>query len=273
MTSSYLLTGPSASFIDLFKGFPARGCESGSNDTDTVGGSKISADWPGFVRKYTEQAIPGTKCLFFNGAQGDVNHVDRFPKEWETPKGYDYGNAQRMGRVVAGSVLQVFDKVRYEDVDAVKMASGIVHTPSNRPKPEDMPKAREIMDLYLSGQSKLIPYTGMMKTTVIAEARRMVNLENGPDYFDLPMCGIAIGPVAFVSLPGEPFTGIGVGIKNTQGWAMIIPTCATNGYEGYMPMMDAFAEGGYEARSSKYQPGVAEMLIAKGKELLEQMKQ
>ena len=238
---------------------------------DTVGGSKISADWPRFVREYTEWAIPGTKCLFFNGAQGDVNHVNRFPEAWEEPKGYDYGNAKRIGRAVAGSVLQIFDKVRYTDVETVKSARGMVRVPSNRPKPEDMPTAREIMHLHQTGQGKLIPYTGMMKTTVIAEARRMILLEHGPDFFDLPMYSIAIGPVAFVSLPGEPFTGIGVGLKNTEGWAMIIPTCASNGYEGYLPMMDAFAEGGYEARSSKYQPGVAEKLIAQGKELLAQL--
>ena len=82
------------------------------NHPDSVGGNLVSADWPGFVRKYTEQAIPGTKCLFFTGVQGDVNHVNRFPEEWENNKGYDYGNAQRMGRVITAAVMQVYDKMR-----------------------------------------------------------------------------------------------------------------------------------------------------------------
>ena len=35
---------------------------------DTVGGNKISGDWPGFTRRILEKAIDGTKCIFFNGA-------------------------------------------------------------------------------------------------------------------------------------------------------------------------------------------------------------
>ena len=44
---------------------------------DTVGGDAISADWPGFARRFTEKAMDGVKCIFFNGALGDVNPVVR----------------------------------------------------------------------------------------------------------------------------------------------------------------------------------------------------
>ena len=47
---------------------------------DVVGGSLISADWPGFLRKTVEQTLDNTKCVFFNGAQGDVNHVNVHPR-------------------------------------------------------------------------------------------------------------------------------------------------------------------------------------------------
>jgi len=36
--------------------------------------------------------------------------------------------------------------------------------------------------------------------------------------------------------------------------------------------MDAYTEGGYEARSSNYKAGVAERLIEEGKALLETLK-
>lgn len=244
------------------------------NHPDSVGGSKISADWPGFVRRYTEQAIPGTKCLFFTGVQGDVNHVDVHPKEWETPKGYDYNNARRMGRVVTGSVLQVYDKVRYVDVDKLNYIQKIVKAPSNRPNPEDMPKAHRISDLHTSGQKQLLPHRGsMLQTTVVAEAARMVKLEHGPDFIEIPLCAIAIASIAFIGIPGEPFSGIGFALKNTDDWDMVLPTCNTNGKEGYFPMLDAYAEGGYEARSSCFKAGIAELLIKEGKQLLRDLKQ
>ena len=53
---------------------------------------------------------------------------------------------------------------------------------------------------------------------------------------------------------------------------MIIPCCASNGYEGYFPMQDSYDEGGYEARCSRYKAGVAEYIIKEGKELLESIR-
>lgn len=244
------------------------------NHPDSVGGNLVSADWPGFVRKYTEQAIPGVKCLCFTGVQGDVNHVNRFPEEWENNKGYDYGNAQRMGRVIAGSVMQVYDKMHYVDVDTLNYIYKVTLAPANKADPALLPEAHRINDLYVSGvpQQEILPdVKGMLRTTVIAEAARMVRLENAPDHFELPLTGIAVGPVAFIGIPGEPFSGVGFALKETEGWAMILPTCNTNGKEGYFPMLDAYTEGGYEARSSNYKAGIAELICSEGKRLLKEL--
>ena len=70
---------------------------------------------------------------------------------------------------------------------------------------------------------------------------------------------------------GEPFTDIGVQIKDTEGWSMIMPCCITNGYQGYFPTKSAYDEGGYESRSSSYRSNVAELLVAGGKELLAEL--
>ena len=88
----------------------------------------------------------------------------------------------------------------------------------------------------------------------------------------LPVTAAAIGDVALIGLPGEPFTGIGRALKRCPGWALVLPCCITNGYEGYFPMREAYDEGGYEARSSVYAPGVAERLIEDGAALLDALK-
>ena len=100
----------------------------------------------------------------------------------------------------------------------------------------------------------------------------MVRLANGPEAFDMTVSGLAIGPVAFVGFPGEPFTGIGRGVKDNPNFELVMHTCLTNGNEGYFPMEDAYKEGGYEARSSKFRAGVAERLVAEGNSVLEAMK-
>ena len=243
---------------------------------DVVGGCKISADWPGFARRTVEKTLDNVKCVLFNGTQGDVNHVNVHPRGGylnnmfmdfdDVARGYDH--SRYMGRVVAGGVLQAFDKVQYVDVDSLRCLERTIHVPANLPKPEDLPEARRINALHEAGRDAELPYTGMMLTTVVAEAARMLKLEHGPESFDMNLLGIAIGPVAMVGIPGEPFTGIGRGLKETEGWDLVIPTCCTNGYEGYFPMRDAYDEGGYEARSSRFSAGVAELMIEEGRKLL-----
>ena len=247
---------------------------------DVVGGCKISADWPGFTRRIVEKTLDNTRCIFFNGAEGDVNHVNVHPKGGDFNGMFDdfdgcsrgYAHSQYMGRVVTAGVLQIFDKVQYVDVDSIRFLQRPIRVASHMPKPEELPEAHRINDLHLAGKDAEIPYEGMMLTTVVAEAGRMVRLEHGPESFDMELSGIAIGNVAFVGIPGEPFNGIGRGIKEAEGWDMILPTCITNGHEGYFPMRDAYDEGGYEARSSNFKAGVAEFLIEEGKALLDDLR-
>lgn len=251
-----------------------------ANHPDVVGGTKISADWPGFTRKFVEKAIDNTKCIFFNGAQGDVNHVNVHPNKGDFNDMFNdfdgcsrgYGHARHIGRVVAGAVMQVYDKVNYVDVDDISYIQKTVEIPSNKPNPEDLPLAHKYNDLHNAGKDEEIPFKAMMLTTVVAEAARMVRLENAPETFPLLFSAIKIGPVAFFGIPGEPFTGVGRALKETNGYDLILPTCNTNAKEGYFPMLDAYIEGGYEARSSNFKAGVAEIIIEEGKNILTEMK-
>ncbi len=251
-----------------------------ANHPDVVGGNKISADWPGLLRTSVEKILDGTKCIFFNGAQGDINHVNVHPKGGDLNGMFidfddvarGYSHAQYIARVVTGAVLQAFDKVNYIDVDSIAGKLVTINVPSNKPTPEELPEAHRINDLHLAGKDSELPYEGMMLTTVVAEARRMVRLENAPDAFDMILSGFRIGPVAIIGIPGEPFNAIGRGLKETEGYDMIIPCCVTNGYQGYFPMQDSYDEGGYEARSSNFKAGVGEFIIKEGKKLLEDLK-
>ncbi len=250
-----------------------------ANHPDVVGGNKISADWPGLLRRQVEKSLDDVKCIFFNGAQGDINHVNVHPRGGylnDTFMDFDdvsrgYGHAKYIARVVTGGVLQIYDKVQYvEDVDLVSIQK-TMKIPSNMPDPKDLPEARHINEMHLAGRDAELPYKGMMLTTMVAQAARMLRLEHGPEFFEMPLSGIKLGPVAFVGIPGEPFNGIGRALKETEGYGLVIPTCATNGYEGYFPMKDAYDEGGYEAGTSGFRAGTAEQIIEEGKQLLKEM--
>ena len=248
---------------------------------DTIGGELISADFPGWVRKTIDKALDGVKCIFFPGAQGDVGSTNvhpaggdmndteiSFDNEMKSP-----GMARFVGRALAGTILQVFDKVAYIDVDRINILHKTVQVRSNRPtEKDDMERAHLFVKLHNEGRDDEIPFEAMELTTVVAEATRMVELENGPDHFDLELTALQIGNVAFIGFPGEPFTDIGRQVKTAEGWSAILPCCIVGGYSGYFPTESAFDEGGYESRSSPYHRSVAGTLIAGGKELLAELK-
>lgn len=248
---------------------------------DSVGGTKLSADWPGFARRTFEQAIPNAKVLFFNGAEGDIGVQNVFPQPGDMNdltldfddvyRGYDA--TRRYGRILAGTALQIYDIVSYVDVAALSFAQATVKVPANVPSPEEMPLAKKYAALHNEDKDDQIPYTGMQLTTVVAEALRMVRLENGPSCFEMPLSAVSIGPIALMGIPGEPFAAISKGVQEVPGFETVLLTCNTNGYEGYFPMEDSYAEGGYEARSSNFRAGVGELLIRESRQLLKSLQE
>ena len=247
------------------------------NHPDVIGNSKASADWPGFTRRIFERAVDNTKCVFFNGAQGDINHVNVKPVGGDLNGMFNdfddvtrgYAHSRHIGNVVAGAIMSVYEKVEFLPVDEIKFNEEVIQVASNMPKPEEMEEAFYIKKMAEEGKKDELPYKGMMLTTMLADAYRKIRLEKGPESFPMNLTAIKIGPVAFMGIPGEPFTGIGIGLKEAKGYKMICPTCLTNGSRGYFPMRDSYDEGGYEARSSSYKAGVAETIIEKGVEILE----
>ena len=174
------------------------------------------------TRRFVEKSIDNTKCIFLNGAQGDVNHVNVHPKPGDFNDMFNdfdgcsrgYGHARHVARVVTGAVLQVYDKVEYVDVDDIKYSLDVIDIPANKATKEELVLAHKYNDLHNAGKDDEIPFKAMMLTTVVAEAARMVRLENADDFFKLPFGSIAVGNVVFFGIPGEPFTGIGRGIKS-----------------------------------------------------------
>jgi len=246
---------------------------------DTVNGDLLSADWPYWMEKTLNLGLEGADSMFICGAQGDVGstnvHPDSadmndteisFDNEMKSP-----GMARFVGRALAGSVLQVYDKVTYTDVDAITLIPKTVAVELNVPDPSEVPLAKKYKALHEAGRDADIPYSAMELTTVVAEALRICKYENSPATLDLPMLGLRIGPVALIGIPGEPFTEVGVALKDTPGFDLILPCALTNGYEGYFPVKSAYDEGGYEARSSRYKSGVAEKIVENGKQLIAQL--
>jgi hypothetical protein len=173
---------------------------------------------------------------------------------------------------VAGAVLQVFHKVRYVDTDSLRFIQEDIRIPTNRGTAEQLPEAHRIMDIYTKYGAKALPLSGSARAANIAEARRMVQLENGPDFYDVRLSAVAIGNIAMIGLPCEPFTALGVALKQAPGWDLVLPCCLTNGHWGYVGMTQNYIEASYETRGSRLKAGCGELMIENGLRILEKIR-
>lgn len=235
---------------------------------DSVGGEYISADYMGYVCDIVENAVKDTKCMFLLAPQGDVNHVNVHPTKGESAiSTIDFDSVPRsnelsehMGRVIAGAVLSICSITEKVNADKISFLSGEVMLPSHKEN-DRIEEMRRIYELYESGRANELPYKEMALTTAVAEASRIIKLENGPDSFKFFISGIRIGDMVFAGIGGEPFTEIGNRICADSPFDTTILCCLTNSVGGYIPTKTAYEEGGYEAKSSSLKPGSDDILV------------
>lgn len=235
---------------------------------DSVGGEYISADYMGYVCDIIEDAVPNTKCMFLLGCQGDVNHVNVAPTKGEAaiskidfdgvPRSNEH--AQHMGRIIAGAVLSVYSITEEIKTDKISCVFGKVELPSHQEN-DRIEEVTKTYEYYISGRASELPFKEMELTTAVAEAKRIIRLQNGPESFDFYLSAIKIGDLVFAGIGGEAFTEIGVRICEASPFGETVLCCLTNSAGGYIPTRKAYEEGGYEARSSALKPGGDDIIV------------
>lgn len=229
---------------------------------DVLGGTGICPDWPCYLRDTLEAALAteadgqGVRVIFFNGAQGDVAHVNRMNPTQR--KGVEH--SRHMGRTIAGAVLGIYTYTQPITADRVFFKQNMAHVAVNKGTPEEVAIAKKVDEAFVTNKDmKMMDPAGFPFNVV--QARRFIRLEHRDPVIPLNVVCVGFGEVAFIGLPGEPFTEIGRQIKEGSPFTMTIPCCNANGSEGYFPTDEALLEAGYEATSSLFKPGVAPEMV------------
>jgi hypothetical protein len=77
--------------------------------------------------------------------------------------------------------------------------------------------------------------------------------------------------VAWVALPGEIFSELGLALKKRSPFARTVITTLANGSVGYVPDRRSYAEKAYEAESARVEPGSGEQLVEAAVQLLAEL--
>ncbi|MBE6712409.1 MAG: hypothetical protein E7580_02680 [Ruminococcaceae bacterium] len=230
---------------------------------DVVSGTKISADWPGFVRRYTEADLPDTKCILVNGAQGDSNHLN--PAVLEREGGIKH--AAYMGRVITDTVKKLWDKAQPMETGKVWGKVEMKYIPTNT-------KGMDHLEEYIEWNKGIGNGTREKPRdfAFACEIWRVSQLPRETLFQKVPIALLGIGKVAFVGFGGEPFTEYAAKAREAGEGLYVITACLTDGGQGYLPTKDAYDEGGYEASNSRFDASVGQILQSGVAELLAEYK-
>jgi hypothetical protein len=227
-----------------------------STHPDTIGGKMISADWPGFVRRFTEQAQPDTHCICLNGAQGDSNHVDPWREEAQS----GYFRAEHMGRVIADTAQTVWDNG--EAIADAPLFSNVKYV-YNRTNTNGIEYYDECAALYYGQWNGEKVASRTPHGYDLGECERIVKLrERGMIFQCVPVNVLGFGRLAIVGFGGEPFMHYAQLARESAPDKHVVCACCANGYEDYLPTDSAFDEGGYEATSTPFTKGLEADCVA-----------
>ena len=239
-----------------------------STHPDVIGGTKWSADWPGFARRFLEEDIAGTSCLFFTGCQGDSNHNDYFKPREERLHGGRYDHSRDMGRMVADAALAVWNDMTPVADDTLFAECRTIFNLTNTEGIEKYDECAQWVADYKAGKIPSDSYTMAER----AFCYRVAALRDQPLFRPIPLTVIGVGGVVFVGFGGEAFTSYGQKMRDLCPDKFVVSAVCANGYEGYLPTAEAFAQGGYEACSSFYMPTLEAEIVGAAREMLEKLK-
>jgi len=179
-----------------------------------------------------------------------------------------------MGKKIAMSVLA--NRLLAERLDGADINYGheVINVKYNKGTPEEYERALRIYNIHkeTGSEDAASGTTGMRSVEIVAEASRIVRLMDYPEEKELCITALSVGDVVFAGFPGEPFTLVGVAVKEKSPFRLTITACCANGYEGYYPTSASFDEGGYEALTSQYVKGTAEQVTDSSLRIINSLK-
>jgi len=242
------------------------------NHGDTIGGTQVSADWPGFLRRALEQDLgPDSMVMPLVGAAGNINHFDQRHPANQTC----YAEARRIGEGYAQTVRAALPGLRPSRSNRLAVRAGECRTGPREISEAELAEARDHAARYSMEASGDLTSEDLAKRSPAALkyfADQLLELARDRSPRSYPVLAMHLGDAALVSLPCEPFVEIGLRIKRElSADRMTLVVELGNASAAYIPNRFNFGRGGYETtpRCSPNAMDTDGRLLDAARELLE----
>jgi hypothetical protein len=217
----------------------------------------VSADYPGYIRKYVNNEYPDAVFMFSQGTSG--NQSPRYFR-----KGQNFSEARRFGSTIAKSILGVLNDVVYTDTLNILHSTRILDLKIR--DYSDIISALDKVEYYWKVKDEKIKNNGSYTDIQTAdmwllgaqcEYNYSLMYKKGEldSYYkeDIPFTAhaLVLNGHAYTFMQGEMFVEFGLKIKKLSPFASTEVITVSNGMTpGYCVTKEAYEEGGYEAWNS-----------------------
>ena len=234
--------------------------ESSSTNTN------VTAD---IIAPFREKMESTLNCHFayFTGASGNINPVSRIEEENVT------ANYIEQGHALADYALDAYATFQEIPTTSVKITKSIHKARVDHTYSAWGRTAVDAIKYYMEhGElgvfKQLIQYSGIKNVYQL----NAVGIRSTMPYeYEIPIYGVSLGDLAFVTVPFEMFDTNGMQIKEGSPFSMtFVLTCANNNLS-YLPSELAFKHGGYAVDVTLFQRGTAEALVESYLDMLDSL--
>ena len=254
----------------------------------------FTPDFPGPAREVVEREIGGL-CLFLQGAAADLGPRNGFTGDFSI-----YRNLGRQLGLAAAALALPLETLPRQARFTRVLPSGANLALYDYDTPEPETPVLAVIDTKVRLPLKQFPPTGQLDAELDAlragasraresgdeEAFRLASalatqagwragnahLYSGKTSIDWPLQAVRIGPIALISVAGEPFSSLGTRIAAASPFEHTLFSGYSNGGFGYIPDRPAYEEGGYEIEATPFSPDAADVLVAEAVRILEQLR-
>ena len=253
----------------------------------------FTPDFPGPMRQVVEREVGGL-CLFLQGAAADVTPRRGFTGDCRvyrrlgTILGLEAARVacgletlpreeRLIGVMPSGAPIALYDDAPVEpEPPRLRVVQRTIQLPAREFR---APSELEAEAAALRAEMNRLRGQGNTDQIRLATAKATQagwRAENARRYYGMKtipweLMAICIGSVALVSTPGEPFTQTAQAVAVQSPFLHTLFSGYSNGGFGYIPVREAYTEGGYEIEATPFSEDAAGILAGEALQLLAEM--
>jgi len=239
----------------------------------------ISADFPGRACDVVTQ-LTNSPCLYLQGACGNINSVIGIDSRFH-PVEPSHEPPRTLGTRLGCEIVRVWEAIEPHPVSSLSVTSDTVSLPrlnwGSQERAEQLVTAleQELANLRAGEERNQGPiYWAERRLGRASEALDSWRTGEPLPGVSAELQALRLDDFAYATAPAEVFNEIGVAVKTRSPFSDTFFLGYANGSIGYVPVPEAYPEGGYEVEyASQVNPGGAGAITEGCLQLLRTLKE